>query len=56
LAFKNRLRVGLGLAQSGNPIPGFPLTAFLQNLKALKTFEHIPFSTQGGRRAETAML
>ena len=54
------LRPGLGLrfgfAEAGDTLSRFPLTALLEQLKPFKTLEHISFSTQGGRRAQTPML
>jgi hypothetical protein len=46
----------LGFAQAGNPVSVFPLAAFLEQFRALKTLEHIPFAAQSGSRAQTTML
>jgi hypothetical protein len=48
--------LGLGLAKAGDPVPVFPLPAFLEQFRAFKTLEHIAFAAQGGRRAKTTML
>jgi hypothetical protein len=32
------------------------LAAFLEQFRALKTLEHIPFAAQSGSRAQTPML
>ena len=50
------LRVRLGLAETRDAVAGFALAALLEEGGALKTFEDIALATQGGRRAETAML
>ena len=50
------LGLALGFAQASDSLAGLPLTAFLQELKAFETLEHVAFAAQGGRRAETAML
>jgi hypothetical protein len=46
----------LGLPETGDPIAVFPLTAFLEQFRALKTLEHISFAAQRGSRAQTPML
>jgi len=48
--------VGLGFAEAGDAVAGFPLAAFLEDFDALIAFEHIAFAAQGGRGAEAAML
>jgi len=48
--------VGLGLAEAGDAVAGFPLAAFLEELHALKALEHVAFAAQGGCGAEAAML
>lgn len=50
------LRLRLGLAQTGDPVAIFPLAAFLEQFGAFETLEHIPFSAESGRCAQTAML
>ena len=50
------LGVGLGLAEAGDTVAGFPLAAFLEELHALKALEHVAFAAQGGCGAEAAML
>jgi len=50
------LRVRLGLTETRNPVAVFPLTAFLEQFRALKTLEHISFAAQRGSRAQTSML
>jgi hypothetical protein len=50
------LRFGLGFAQAGDAVAVFPLTAFLEQFRAFKTLEHIPFAAQHGGRAQTSML
>jgi hypothetical protein len=47
----SRLRVGLGLAQTGDAVARLPLAALFEKLHALKTFEDIALATQGGCRA-----
>jgi len=51
-----KLRFRLGLPQTRNAVPILPLTAFLEQFRALKTLEHIPFAAQCGSRAQTPML
>ena len=51
-----RSRFRLGFAQTGDPVAVFPLAAFLEQFRALKTLEHIPFAAQCGRRTQTTML
>jgi hypothetical protein len=46
----------LGLTETGNPVAVLPLAAFLEQFRALKTLEHIPFAAQRGSRAQTPML
>jgi hypothetical protein len=43
-------------AQSGHPVAIFPLAAFLQNFDAFKSFQNVPFRTQGARSTQAAML
>jgi len=50
------LRFRLGLTQTGDPVSVFPLAAFLEQFRTLKTLEHIPFAAQSGSRAQTTML
>ena len=50
------LGVRLGLAETGDAVALFPLAAFLEQFRALKTLEHIPFAAQRGSRAQTPML
>jgi len=52
----NGLRFALGLPKARNPVSFFPLPPLLEQLDSLKTFQDIPFSTQSGRCAQTAML
>ena len=49
-------RLPLGLPQPGDPVARFPLTPFLEQLQPLKAFEHVPFTPQSRRRAQTTML
>jgi len=49
-------RLRFGLAKAGGPVAFFPLAAFLEQFRGLKTLELIPFTAQGGRRAQTTML
>jgi hypothetical protein len=46
----------LGLPQPRDAVARFPLAAFFEQLDAFKAFEHIPFATHRGRRAQTPML
>jgi hypothetical protein len=50
------LRFRLGLAETSDPVAIFPLAAFLEQFRALKTLEHISFAAQRGSRAQTSML
>jgi hypothetical protein len=50
------LRFRLRLAQTGDAVAVFALTAFFEKFRAFKTLENITFAAQSGRRAETAML
>jgi hypothetical protein len=50
------LSVRLGFAKPGDTLPGFVLAPLLEQVKPLKAFQYISLSTQGGRRAQTAML
>jgi hypothetical protein len=45
-----------GLAQAGDAVALFPLAALLEQFQALETLQNVPFSAQGGRRAQTSML
>ena len=49
-------RFRLRFAQSGDAVTGLPLAAFLEEFGALKALEDIALATEGGRRAQTAML
>ena len=51
-----KLRVRLGFTETRDAVAGFPLAAFLEDFRALKTLENIALAAQGGRRAEAAML
>jgi hypothetical protein len=55
-AFRRQSNVRFGFAQTGDTVALFPLTSPLKHFEAFKTFEHIPFAAQGGRRAQTSML
>ena len=50
------LHLGLSLAQPGNAVAILPLAAFLEEFGALEALEDIALATEGGRRAQTAML
>ena len=50
------LSVRFGLTQAGDAVAVFPLAAFFEQFRALKTLEHIPFAAQSGSRAQTTML
>ena len=52
----NALRCGLGFAQTRDAVAGLPLAALFKKLDAFETLEDIALATQGGRRAQTAML
>jgi len=46
----------LRLAQPGDAVAVLPLAAFLEEFGALEALEDIALATEGGRRAQTAML
>jgi len=46
----------LGLAETGDLVAGLALAALFEERRAFKTLEDIALATQGGRRAEAAML
>jgi len=50
------LHLGFRLAQPRNAVAVLPLTALFEEFGALKTLENIALATEGGRRAQTAML
>jgi len=50
------LRVLLGLAQTGNPIPRLPLVAFLEQFDTLEALQDISFAAQRGSGSQTTML
>jgi hypothetical protein len=52
--FSSRFR--FRLAETRDTVAVFPLTALLEEFGALKTLEDIALATQGGGRAEAAML
>jgi hypothetical protein len=43
-AFCLQLNFGFGFAQAGDAVAVLPLAAFLEQLRAFKTLEHIPFA------------
>jgi hypothetical protein len=51
-----RSGLGLGFAKTRDAIAILALTAFLEEFSAFKTLENVAFATQGGGRAEAAML
>src|SRR5664280_1198899 len=51
-----RSRIGLGFAQTGNTVAVLPLPPFLEQFRALKSLEHIPFAAQFGGGAKTPVL
>jgi hypothetical protein len=53
---KRSLSFGLGLTEAGDPVAVFPLAALLEQFRALKALEYIPFAAQSGSRAKTTML
>jgi hypothetical protein len=55
-SFCLELRFRFGFAQAGDAVAVLPLAAFLEQFRALKTLEHIPFAAQLGSRAQTPML
>jgi hypothetical protein len=52
----NRSGFRFRFAETGNAVAFLPLTAFLEERGALETLEDIALATQGGGRAEAAML
>lgn len=50
------LLAGFGLAEAGDAVAGFPLTAFLEDFDALKALHDVSFAAQSGRGAQAAML
>jgi hypothetical protein len=52
----NESRLGLGFAEASDAVAVLPLTAFFQEFRAFKTLEDIALATQGGSRAQAAML
>jgi len=50
------LHVRLRLAQAGDAVAVLPLAALLEEFGALEALENIALATEGGRRAQTAML
>jgi hypothetical protein len=50
------LHIGFRLAETGDAVAVLPLAAFLEKLRAFEALENIAFATEGGRRAQTAML
>jgi len=53
---RTELRLGLGLAEAGDAVAGFALAALLEEGRALKALEDSALDTEGGRRAQAAML
>ena len=51
-----RLNLGLGLAEAGDAVAGFPLAALLQDGDPFKSFHDIAFGPGGACRAQTSML
>jgi len=52
----NDLRLGFGLAETGDPVAVLALAAFLEEFGAFETLEDVAFATQGGGGAQAAML
>ena len=50
------LDFGFSLAQAGDAVAVFPLTALFEHFEALKALKHIPFATEGGCRPQASML
>jgi hypothetical protein len=50
------LGVRFGLAETRDPVAGFPLAAFLEDFDALKALHDVAFAAQSGRGAKAAML
>jgi len=50
------LHFWLRLAQPRDAVAGFALAALFKERRALETLEDIALATEGGRRAQTAML
>ena len=54
--FDNDLRFRFGFTKTSDTVAVFALTAFFEKFGALKTFENVPFPTQGRSCAQAAML
>ena len=52
----NELRLGFGLAETGDPVAVLALAAFLEEFGAFKTLENVAFTAEGGGGAQAAML
>jgi hypothetical protein len=50
------LGLAFGLAQPGNAVALFPLTAFLEQFQSLKALQYVSFAAQGGGGAQAPML
>jgi len=48
--------LAFGLSQTGDAVAWLPLATFLHQLHPLKSLEHVTFTAQCGRRAQTSML
>ena len=51
-----RSDVGLGLAEAGDPVPGFPLAAGLEYVDSLEAFENAALGGGGTLWAKTSVL
>ena len=50
------LDVGLGFAQTLNPVTGFPLTAFLEQVDTFEAFQNVAFHDETGGALEAFVL
>jgi hypothetical protein len=47
---------GLGLAEAGDPVAGFPFAALAQKFNALESLEHVPLFAGAAGGPKTTML
>jgi hypothetical protein len=56
LQLGNESRFRLRFAETRDAVAVLPLATFLEEFRAFKTLQDIALATQGGSRAQTAML